>query len=261
LHNNKTPTESAIFGAEVVEIESGQWQDIGNYERLDKMRTVILKAGVPATVPSLRNFKLIFIPACEDLKGILNLKSLRPAENQGADRKWLLQIQGFLNFQIMGLKRRFLRQSRRHLASTVAAGDKKGKWVQDRLMTQAADWFRHRTFFCSQQGRHLDKLLNEGTILLLRAYLAESKEAITAKKLYLHVSLLFCLQQREALFIADHFQYVGLDDEIDRQRRSVRNNQTGYIGKVLEQFGMTNCRRRYTPMEEGFCKERAREDT
>jgi hypothetical protein len=75
-----------------------------------------------------------------------------------------------------------------------AAGDKKGKWVKDRIMEQEADWVRHRTFFCSQQGRHpkhLDKLLDEGTIPFLWAYLAESKEAITAQKLYLHVSLLF----------------------------------------------------------------------
>jgi hypothetical protein len=56
--------------------------------------------------------------------------------------------------------------------------------------------------------------------------------------------------------IADHFQYVGLDIEITRGHSqagsSVRINQSGYIGKVLEQFSMTNCKPRYTPMEEGL---------
>jgi transposase InsO family protein len=52
--------------------------------------------------------------------------------------------------------------------------------------------------------------------------------------------------------IGDHFQYVGLDVQFDRESHTVYINQSGYIAKVLEQFGMTNCRPRYTPMEEGF---------
>jgi hypothetical protein len=52
--------------------------------------------------------------------------------------------------------------------------------------------------------------------------------------------------------IGDHFQYVGLDVQLDRERRTAYINQSGYIAKVLEQFGMNNCRPRYTPMEEGL---------
>jgi transposase InsO family protein len=52
--------------------------------------------------------------------------------------------------------------------------------------------------------------------------------------------------------IGDHFQYVGLDIQLDRQRRIAYINQSGYIAKVLEQFGMSDCRPRYTPMEEGL---------
>jgi hypothetical protein len=50
--------------------------------------------------------------------------------------------------------------------------------------------------------------------------------------------------------IGDHFQYVGLDVQLDRETRTAYINQSGYIAKVLEQFGMSNCRPRYTPMEE-----------
>jgi hypothetical protein len=52
--------------------------------------------------------------------------------------------------------------------------------------------------------------------------------------------------------IGDHFQYVGLDVQLDRKSRTAYINQSGYISKVLEQFGMTNCRPRYTSMEEGL---------
>jgi hypothetical protein len=52
--------------------------------------------------------------------------------------------------------------------------------------------------------------------------------------------------------ISDHFQYVGLDVQLDRERRTAYINQSGYIAKVLEQFGMSNRRPRYTPMEEGL---------
>jgi hypothetical protein len=52
--------------------------------------------------------------------------------------------------------------------------------------------------------------------------------------------------------IGDHFQYVGLDVQLDRKNRTAYINQTGYIAKILEQFGMSNCRPRYTPMEEGL---------
>jgi hypothetical protein len=52
--------------------------------------------------------------------------------------------------------------------------------------------------------------------------------------------------------ISDHFQYVGLDIQLDREHRTAYINQCGYISKVLEQFGMSNCRPRYTPMEEGL---------
>jgi hypothetical protein len=68
----------------------------------------------------------------------------------------------------------------------VATGDLKGRWVQDRIMSQEAIWVRTRTFLCSQQGRHpkhFDKLLDEGTILFLRAHIAESKEGMTSQKL------------------------------------------------------------------------------
>jgi transposase InsO family protein len=50
--------------------------------------------------------------------------------------------------------------------------------------------------------------------------------------------------------IGHHFQYVGLDIEIKDGRAFI--NQSGYILKVLEQFGMSDCRPRYTPMEEGL---------
>jgi hypothetical protein len=51
---------------------------------------------------------------------------------------------------------------------------------------------------------------------------------------------------------SDHFQYVCLDVQLDRESRTAYTNQSGYIAKVLEQFGMSNCRPRYTPMEEGL---------
>jgi hypothetical protein len=52
--------------------------------------------------------------------------------------------------------------------------------------------------------------------------------------------------------IGDHFQYVGLDVQLDREHRTAYINQSGYIAKGLEQFSMNNCRPRYTPMEEGL---------
>jgi hypothetical protein len=52
--------------------------------------------------------------------------------------------------------------------------------------------------------------------------------------------------------IGDHFQYVGLDVQPDRERRTAYIHQSGYIAKVLEQFSMRDCRPRYTPMEEGL---------
>jgi hypothetical protein len=68
----------------------------------------------------------------------------------------------------------------------VSAGDNKGQWVQRRIMCQETHWVRYRTFFCSQQGRfpkHFDKLMDKGTILFMREYLAEHTEGITAQKL------------------------------------------------------------------------------
>jgi hypothetical protein len=50
--------------------------------------------------------------------------------------------------------------------------------------------------------------------------------------------------------IGDHFQYVGLDVEIKNGCALI--NQSGYLAKVLEQFGTSHCRPRYTPMEEGL---------
>jgi hypothetical protein len=52
--------------------------------------------------------------------------------------------------------------------------------------------------------------------------------------------------------IGTQFQYVGLDIQLDRYRRTAYINQSGYIERVLDQFGMTDCRPRYTPMEEGL---------
>jgi hypothetical protein len=55
--------------------------------------------------------------------------------------------------------------------------------------------------------------------------------------------------------IGGHFQYVGLDIQLHRERRTAYINksvQSGYIAKVLEQFGMSDCRPRYTPMEKGL---------
>jgi hypothetical protein len=101
------------------------------------------------------------------------LKTLQPAESQGADRKWLLQIQEFLNQQLLGLKRKSWRKPRKDLATMVAGGDQKDKWVQERIIAQETCWVRNRTYLCSQQGRHpkyFDKLLDEGTILFLRSY-------------------------------------------------------------------------------------------
>jgi hypothetical protein len=43
---------------------------------------------------------------------------------------------------------------------------------------------------------------------------------------------------------------VGLDVQLDCGTAYI--NQSGYITKVVEQFGMTDCRPRYTPMEEGL---------
>jgi hypothetical protein len=130
--------------------------------------------------------KLTVVSARDDVKRILTLKTLQPAESQGADRKWLLQIQEFLNQQLLGLKRKSWRKPRKDLAKMVAGGDQKGKWVQERIMAQETCWVRNRTYLCSQQGRHpkyFDKLLDEGTVLFLRSYIAENKEAITAQKL------------------------------------------------------------------------------
>jgi hypothetical protein len=175
---------------EEVEIVRSGWPQSARHrqntdERLDNIKTVILKEGMSPAALS-RSLKLIVLPACADLKRILRLKTLRPAENQSADRKWLLQIEAFLNYQLMGIKRRLFRQPRKDLALIVATGDRKGRWVQDRIMSQEAVWVRTRTFLCSQQGRHpkhLDKLLDEGTILFLRAHIAESKEGMTSQKL------------------------------------------------------------------------------
>jgi hypothetical protein len=151
-----------IAREEVESVRSG-WPQSARHrqitdERLDKIKTVILKEGMyichQRSARANRSLKLIVLPACADLKRILRLKTLRPAENQSADRKWLLQIEAFLNYQLMGIKRRLFRQPRKDLALMVATGDLKGRWVQDRIMSQEAVWVRTRTFLCSQQGRH-----------------------------------------------------------------------------------------------------------
>ena len=44
-------------------------------------------------------------------------------------------------------------------------------------------------------------------------------------------------------------QYLGMHDERDRYARTIYLNQTRYITKILERFGMQDCKRISTPME------------
>jgi hypothetical protein len=102
--------------------------------------------------------------------------------------------------------------------------------------------------------------LGDGIIVLLYVddimVMATTTAKLTALCDTLHRRFKAAPPKGATIPIADHFQYVGLDIEIARGHSqagsTVRINQSGYISKVLEQFGMTNCRPRYTPMEEGL---------